>query len=176
MTAAKQTPGSDLQTFQVSGPGRDRAITGATSHITPMPVDLYGTVSLDRRALDLDRFHRLLRTISQEQADHLGEILHHSDWVVTADPKVIEARGIHDAACTQCRAGVDRALVELGAKPQEMLVGRLYWAGPAPAESWQPGDPVHPLQPKWLTCACGMKVLWQPELPTVCPECGRTLS
>ena len=50
--------------------------------------------------------------------------------------------------------------------------------GPEPRDrDWQPGDPVYPPQPEWITCgACGTAVLWTPDLAAhhtiPCPECG----
>lgn len=45
-----------------------------------------------------------------------------------------------------------------------------------PALEWRPGDPVYPNRGDQLACACGVRVLWQPDTPDVCPECGRPLA
>lgn len=52
--------------------------------------------------------------------------------VPVPDPGEVERIGMHgDPSCVRCRAGVDQALVGLGDRYPEYLVGILYWAGPA---------------------------------------------
>ena len=59
--------------------------------------------------------------------------LHHAEFVVTDDPRVIEERGLlHD--CTSCRADVDQALAYMSEHHGEALVVGNLWYVPEPVE------------------------------------------
>lgn len=45
-----------------------------------------------------------------------------------------------------------------------------------PRRAWQPGDPIYTDQPAELVCDCGVRVLWRPDTPQECPECGKPLA
>lgn len=42
--------------------------------------------------------------------------------------------------------------------------------------TWQPGDPIYTDRPAELACSCGVRVLWRPDTPPDCPECGKPLT
>lgn len=109
-----------------------RPVTGADSCIATVPPGLYVKVDNGPPALDVRRLGRSLRRLSEEMAGNIGEELHHADWVITQDPKVVEEVGMHGRpGCGKCRSGVDQALALLAHRKEDLLVGALYWAGPA---------------------------------------------
>jgi hypothetical protein len=97
--------------------------------IVAMPEDFYIDVQGERTLL-IQPFTRALRRLMEQQAENLGEQLHHAELWITTSPSVVWAKGsMHD--CDACRAGVRRALRELREKPdRELIVGVLYWAAP----------------------------------------------
>jgi hypothetical protein len=108
----------------------DRSIIGMDTFIATMPEAFYVDVA-GSRSLKIQQFGRWLRALSEQQARNVGEQLHHADYVITTSPSTVEARGsMHD--CESCRAGVRSALRKLIENPTgELIVGSLYWAGPA---------------------------------------------
>jgi hypothetical protein len=79
------------------------------------------------RALRANLVGRLLRQASEGCAEGLGEVLHHAEWTITADPAEVRRLGLaHD--CDTCRAGVDRAVAWLaGGEGREVAVGQMWW-------------------------------------------------
>ncbi len=118
--------------FNVRTRIEDRPVDGAESMIVVMPPGLYVTVG-DKPALHMRRFGRLIRQLSEAGAHLVEEDLHHAEWVITTDPAVVEERGMHGhPECASCRNGTNVALEALATDPeQELLVGTLYYAGPA---------------------------------------------
>jgi hypothetical protein len=117
-------------TFSVMTDRIDRPVAGVDTTILTMPTQFYVTIGDGPPALAVRQFIKAMRDLAEGQAAALGEELHHAEFVITADPVVVEARGaLHD--CEDCRAGVRRALRSLRENPgQEMVVGTLYWAAP----------------------------------------------
>ena len=109
--------------------------SGFDSIIVPVPEWWYADV------ITRDGGHRALVAqvagwdmvrLSRDGAAGLGEILHHAEWVITADPDQVETLGLAHG-CPECRAGTDRALAWLREHPAgEVAVGTLYWAAGAP--------------------------------------------
>jgi hypothetical protein len=110
----------------------ERPVAGADSCIATVPPGLYVNVGAGPPALDARKLGRILRRLSNELAANIGETLHHADWVITDDPAVVEEVGMHGRPdCGKCRSGVDQALARLADRREDLLVGALYWAGPA---------------------------------------------
>lgn len=101
---------------------KDGPVTGFDSCIVVAPDWLDSSP-----ALNVPRMERYFLHLSQYGADAVGETLHHADWDVTADPALVQTKGLtHD--CMRCRAGVDQALAYLREHPgRKVLVGMLYW-------------------------------------------------
>ncbi len=108
-----------------------RLVTGADSCIATVPPGLYVKVGDGPPALDVRKLGRSLRSLSNDLAADIGEVLHHADWVITDDPAVVEEVGMHGRPdCGKCRASVDQALAMLAHRREKLLVGALYWAAP----------------------------------------------
>jgi hypothetical protein len=106
----------------------DRPVDGSDSCVADLPDGLYVRLPGQEPMLDLRILGRVLRQLSEQQAERLGTLLHHAEWVITSDPAVVEQRVLHDEACAQCRADADQALAHLAAVGGPLLVGTLYWA------------------------------------------------
>ncbi len=121
-----------MNTFKVSTALEGRTVTGKDSLIAKMPTGLYVRVDDGPPALLIQKLAVMLRQLSMNAATLMGTRLHHADWVITTDPKVVEELGMHgDPSCASCRAGVDAALVALmeSEGKEELLVGTLHWTG-----------------------------------------------
>lgn len=117
--------------YRVQTHAMGRPIAGSDSCIATLPPGLTPAVA-GQPALDVRSLGLMLRRLSQDMAAQIGETLHHADWVITADPAVVEEVGMHgNPDCVRCRASVDQALAHLADRPhEELLVGVLYWADP----------------------------------------------
>lgn len=81
-----------------------------------------------------------LRELADVMARRVGSVVHHAEYVVTADPAVVQACGVfplHDG-CETCEQGKRDALRVLAEQPgRQLLIGHLYWAdtGARPLDS-----------------------------------------
>lgn len=116
------------EVYQVHTHDGRRKVSGSDACIITIPSNVFVTLSGDRPAVDLEALGHVLRHVSHDQAVAMGEILHHADWVITSEPAVIEEWGICQSKCDGCRVAVDKVLLDLIVNPQQLLVGRLYWA------------------------------------------------
>jgi hypothetical protein len=100
---------------------------GYDSSIVRVPAAWYIGVE-GKKALRVRAVGRVLREVSETQAAALGEVLHHADWTITADPDQVRTLGLAHG-CPACHAGVDQALTYLRENPEgEVAVGQLWWA------------------------------------------------
>lgn len=114
--------------YRVSTELQTLPATGFDSMVADAPPGLFTSSG----RLRLRTLGTLLRELSILGASQVGERLHHGEWVMTADPVLLQQRSnLHD--CPSCRAGTDQALAYMREHPDTpMLVGLLYWAGPEP--------------------------------------------
>lgn len=119
--------------FRINTELGDRQVIGHDSCIVAVPDELY--TQLDGPAvLEVTRLGIELRRLSEDQARNIGQLLHHADWVITADPAVVERLGMTEADCDRCRTSVEKTLAFLAEhEGREVLIGMLYWAGSEPA-------------------------------------------
>lgn len=116
--------------YQVRTRVEHRRVAGADSCIATVPPGVYTRLGDGPPALNVPVLGRVLRRLSEEMAGNIGETLHHAEWVITDDPKVVEEVGMHGRPdCGKCRSSVDQALAMLADRREELLVGALYWAG-----------------------------------------------
>lgn len=105
-----------------------RPAAGLDSCIISAPEQTYTVTADGTWLLHVKTLGKVLRQVSEDSAEQVGEKLHHADWVLTTDPAVIRGVNVHD--CPRCRAGTDQALAALAAHPTvPLLAGVLYWAG-----------------------------------------------
>ena len=116
----------------------DRPVIGGDTTILAVPPSFYvDTSQLGPRldigpALSMRELSAFLRDLAERQATELGDELHHAEFVVTRDPRVIRELGIMDSHrdCLECRTGLKAALAYQAAHPDtDMLIGQLFWAG-----------------------------------------------
>jgi hypothetical protein len=114
---------------------------GFDSIIVPVPEGWYADVATadgTRRALVPQVAGWDMLKLSRDGAAGVDEILHHADWVITADPDQVETLGMTHG-CPDCREGTDRALAWLREHPGgEVAIGTLYWAADAPPGGVEP--------------------------------------
>jgi hypothetical protein len=116
--------------FRVRTNVEDRPVAGVDSVVAIPPPDLWVTVN-GKRSLHVVRLGRMLRAACDQEAHTMGEVLHHADWYLTADPAFVEETGMHgNPSCVRCRGDMDQTLAWMAEHPgDELLVGVLYWAG-----------------------------------------------
>lgn len=108
-----------------------------------VPEHWYGTVpGAAGEFLRADVAGRELRDLAYEGAARAGRVLHHADWVITADPAQVEALsapGRDD--CADCAADLADILGWMGEHPgREMAVALLWWLAELPATVRSPED------------------------------------
>ncbi len=105
-------------------------VVGSDTCIVTVPDAIFGPGPDGREAIMVGRLGRFLRGLSTPSEEDVGTVrLHHAEWVLTNDPRVVEAAYIHE--CPRCRAGVDQGLATLAEYPDRpLLVGLIYWADP----------------------------------------------